>query len=175
MKKIFISCITLLFVLCYPGITKAKTYTTLLDTVNKYSLQYPYNWSVIKTPLSKNLIKAHINKDNNSGIQIRIYKNNKSFNDFLKWYKKDYQTQMLGHHGGSIVLLSEKHSKPNEPKSYNYAINFSNKQNQQWYIKQYLWPRGNQVYLMQCGTEYINKDSFEKSIDAIANSFRFTR
>lgn len=176
MKKLIISLTAFLIVLCSINITQAEDYAILEDTINKYSLEYPSNWGVNKTPNSKDLIKAHINKNNDSGVQIRLYNsNNKNFNDFIKWYKNDYKKQMLNHHGGTIILLSEKISQPNQPKSFSYTIQFTNKKNEQWFIKQYLWPRGNKVYLMQGGTQYSDKDSFEYAIDNIARSFRFTK
>lgn len=176
MKKPIISLITLVIILLSTSITSAENYAVLEDNINSYSLKFPSSWGIKKTPNSKDLIKAHINKDNDSGVQIRIYNSiNSSFNEFIKWYKNDYKKQMLGHHGGSIILLSEKTSSPNEPKSFRYTIQFTNNKNEQWFIKQYLWPRGNKVYLMQGGTQYSNKDRFENAIDNIANSFKFTR
>lgn len=175
MKKLIISLITFIIIFNCIDIIRAENYAKFEDAINKYILEYPSSWELIKTPNSKNLIKAQINQTKQSGVQVRIYNNNKPFNEFLDWYIKDYKNQMLGHHSGTMVVLSEKATQPNELKSYNYTVNFTNNKNQQWFIKQYLWPRGNKVYLMQCGTEYAKKDAFEKTIDNIAGSFRFTK
>lgn len=153
----------------------AEQYAKLEDSFNKYSLEYPSSWKLKKTPKSNDLIKAHLDKGNDSGLQVRIYNNNKKFEDFVNWYIQDYKKQMETHHKGKMKVVKARFTIPGGPKAYYISIDFVSGKNERWFVKQYLWPRRDKVYLIQSGCLYKDRKEFEPVIDKIAYSFRFLR
>ncbi|MEW5820528.1 MAG: hypothetical protein AB1782_10090 [Cyanobacteriota bacterium] len=154
----------------------ASQIATLEDSVNKYSLEFPSNWKLSKTPNAKDLIKATIEKDTNTGLQIRVYKNNKlEFKKFVDWYTNNYIKEMTTYHAGNINVLSKNFNKPGQQLKSVSSMDFTNGKKQRWFIKHYIWPREDIVYVIQSGCPYDKRNLIEPIINKIANSFKFLK
>lgn len=154
----------------------SQEYGVLEDAVNKYKMEFPLDWKLLKKPHSKDLIKAEINKNNETGLQVRIYNNKNSFEKFVDWYVDDYIKQMTTHYKGSSMNIKKKgYSKHPLPKWYAVSMEFSQKPGKNYYVIQYLMPRKDQVFLFQAGCPSEEKESFEKVVTRMVKSVSFLK
>ncbi len=147
----------------------------LEDTLNGYSFEYPFGWQSRAFPDSENLIKGEINKDNNTGIQIRIYQNAGNFRKFVDWYVDDFMQQMQKHWGGKMAISEEEFTSVAGYECFVVSFDFIRRDNKRWFFKQYLWPNGSEVLILQSGTLFKLRALNEPSIDAIAESLKFLK
>lgn len=145
------------------------------DFVNGYSLEYPFGWKAQAFPDLKDLIKAEINKDNNTGVQIRIYQAKKDFRDFIEWYVDDFMGQMQRHWGGNMVVYDQKFTTIAGHECFVVIFDFTRRDNKHWFFKQYLWPADNGILVLQSGTLFELRLLNEPEIDSIAKSLKFIK
>ena len=147
----------------------------LEDSVNGYSFEYPFGWKAQVFPDSKDLVKAEINKEANTGVQIRIYKTKRDLRNFLEWYVEDFMRQMQKHWGGDMVVYDQKFANVAGQECFVVMFDFIRRDNKRWFLKQYLWPVDNGVLVLQSGTLFELRLLNEPEIDSIARSLKFVR
>ncbi len=147
----------------------------LEDKVFGHSFEYPFDWKARAFPDSKNLIKGEINKDNDTGAQIRIYQNAGNFRKFVDWYVDDFVQQMQKHWGGKMVISDKKFTSVAGYECFVISFDFTRRDNKRWFFKQYLWPNGSEVLILQSGTLFELRTLNEPSIDWIAKSLKFIK
>lgn len=137
-----------------------------------FKFSYPSTWKGKTIPSSTDLVKGSINKDNKTGMQIRLYANRKgNFKSFVNWYVKDFIKQMEGHWGGKIKIVGKSYKKIGKHDGCTISLDFKRADNKRYFFKQYLWPKGNKVYVIQSGTPYSLRYANEPAMDSIAESF----
>ncbi|MCK4993701.1 MAG: hypothetical protein KAS13_01470 [Candidatus Omnitrophica bacterium] len=145
----------------------------LEDKVNGYSFEYPFDWKAKAFPNSRNLIRGEITKDNNTGAQIRIYQNTGNFRKFVDKYVDDFMRQMQKHWGGEMIISDEKFTIVAGYECFVISFDFTRKDNKRWFFKQYLWPKGAQILILQSGTLFELRTLNEPSVNRIAESLQF--
>ncbi len=166
---LFIAAVILLF-------NQSRVQAAVLeDTVNGYSFEYPFDWKARAMPASKNLIKGEVNKDNNTGVQIRIYQNTGNFRKFVDWYVDDFMQQMHKHWGGKMRIINEEFTSVAGYECFVISFDFTRRDNKRWFLKQYLWPDGSEVLILQSGTLFELRTLNEPAIDWIAKSLKFIK
>ncbi len=137
-----------------------------IDKKNGYKIKYPSSWNFKNHPHSRNLVKADINNKNNSaGLQIRIYKAGQiTFDRFVDNYVSNFikemqRTEVIVQKPATIGGIS------------GYIISFDARQRNGYFLKSYLIPWRDIIYVFQSGTAFENRASIEPILDAIAGSF----
>lgn len=169
-KIVSIVLIIVCFFLAYPNHLLAGV---LIDNINGYSFEYPDQWKAKKFPNSKNLIKGEINKNNNTGMQIRVYPSKEDFREFVQDYVNDFMQQMQKHWSGQMVIISKEYTIVSGYDCFVVSFDFTRKDKKRWFFKQYLWPRDNDVLIIQSGTTYQLRSLNEPLIDEVAKSLKF--
>lgn len=147
----------------------------LEDPAYGYSFEHPYDWKAKFFPNSKNLIRGEINKDNNTGAQIRIYPLRESFRNFVDGYVDDFMQQMQKHWGGEMVIIEREFTIVAGYECFFISFDFTRRDNKRWFFKQYLWPKGSEVLVLQSGTQFELRALNEPTIDWIADTLKFNR
>ncbi len=145
----------------------------LKDTKWGYRVEYPNDWTVKTFPNSKDLVKADINKsDNSAGIQVRIYPNDSGdFKKFAQWKTKEFTDGMKGHWGGNMKVVSKGFKKIGKHDGFSATYELTRGDGQKLLLKEYMWPSGKQVYVMQGGMPYKDRTGVEPILEGIARSF----
>lgn len=161
----------LIFVIFYnSGYAQAQV---LEDRACGYSFAYPFGWKAQVFPNSKNLIRGEINKNNNAGVQIRIYQNTGNFRGFVDKYVDDFMQQMQKHWGGQMTVSEEEFTRVAGYECFVISFDFTRRDNERWLFKQYLWPKGPDMLILQAGTLFELRALNEPAIDEIAGSLKF--
>ena len=149
----------------------------LKDTKWGYRVEYPSDWTVKTFPDSKDLVKADINKkDNSSGIQVRIYPNSSGdFKKFAQWKTKEFTDGMKGHWGGTMKVVSKGFKKLGKHNGFSATYELTRGDGKKLLLKEYMWPSGKQVYVMQGGMPYKDRAGVEPILEGIARSFDFLK
>ena len=158
---------------CY-SICSAKE---LKDKNWGYKVQYPSDWVAKTYPNSRDLVKADINKkDNSAGIQIRIY-SNKSGNlkKFAKWKIDEFTKGMQGHWGGKIKIEKKVYTRIGKHNGYRVTYDLTRGDGQRLILKEYMFSAGKKVYVMQGGMPYKDRAKVEPILEGIARSFDFLK
>ena len=145
------------------------------DEINGYSFEYPFGWKAQAFSDSKDLVRGEINKDNNTGVQIRIYQKRGDLRDFVKWYVNDFMRQMQKHWGGNMVVYDQQFTTVAGHECFVIIFNFTRMDNKRWFFKQYLWPTDKGILVLQSGTLFELRLLNEPEIDGIAESLKFIR
>jgi len=176
LTAIFALIIILLSLSCIILVSGSSYAGEIRDKKNGYILKYPARWKARENPNSTNLIKASIDKDGETGLQVRIYRNKSgNFKKFAEWYVKDTIRQMEGHWGGKMRIIQKGYRRIGKNKGFAVSFDLKRKDGRRYFLKQYMWPRGKKVYLIQSGTPYNKKTTIEPTLDSIANSFDFLK
>ncbi len=147
----------------------------LEDLAFGYSLEYPFDWQARVFPDSKNLIRGEINKNNNTGIQLRIYPHVGEFHKFVDWYVDDFMQQMQKHWGGEMVISHEEFTIVAGYECFVISFDFTRRDNKHWFFKQFIWPKEDNMLILQSGTLFELRALNEPSIDWIAKSLKFNK
>ena len=147
----------------------------LEDKVNGYSFEYPFDWKAKVFPDSTNVIKGEINKDNNSGLQIRKYPNKGDFRKFVEGYVEEFMQQMQKHWGGEMIIIDKQFTIAAGYECFVISFDFTRRDNKRWFFKQYLWPMETGVLVLQSGTLFELRAFNEPLIDGIAQSLKFIK
>lgn len=160
-----------------PGMCSAQGEKTLEDRQSGYRLKYPADWKGRVFTNSTNLIKAEVTKGSgDTGLQVRVYeKVNKSLASFGSWFVTDMTGQMENHWGGKMNLLDKKALPMGKQNALVITFRFDRKDGKKYFFKEYLWKKGNRIYLIQSGTPYQDRSRAEPILDGIAGSFEITK
>lgn len=154
----------------------AQQYGQMKDTFNKYKIEFPLAWKAVKSPHSKDLIKAEFEKNKETGLQVRIYKTKSNFKNFVDWYVGNYTKQMTQHyHQSTLTVLKKQFSKPPSPRWFYVSFDFTQKPGYRYYVIQYVFPRQNEMFVLQAGCPYAERHSFESTVLRMAKSLTFLK
>ncbi len=136
------------------------------DRRNGFSILYPQGWTVQGHPASANLIKADLtSEDGKTGLQIRIYRSGfEDFSRFVDWYIEQFLKEM------PKTSLTDKLYRSIGDIS-GCEISFDGRRRNGYFLKSYLIPDGERVFVLQSGTPYAWKGRNEPILDSIADSF----
>ncbi|MFH0827239.1 MAG: hypothetical protein V1923_05105 [Candidatus Omnitrophota bacterium] len=146
----------------------------LEDEQNGYRIHYPFGWQVTRFPNSADLVKANINRDSSTGLQVRIYPTNgRDFNSFVDWYVKDFMLQMKGGPRGNISLIDKNFTYIGVNEGCMISFDSLKEDGSRWFMKEYLIPAGDKVYVLVSGTIFSSREQNEPLLDSIAQSLEF--
>ena len=142
------------------------------DTKNGYRLHYPSDWTVQQSPDSEDLVKANISKDDETGLQVRVYTDiTSNLNTFLEGYVPDFDHKMRQQWGGEMIILEQRYTTFDQQRGFIISFDFKREDGARYFFKQYLISRDNKVYVIQCGTPFDLRSINETLFDSIAESF----
>ncbi|MFC1850531.1 hypothetical protein ACFL27_10100 [candidate division CSSED10-310 bacterium] len=145
------------------------------DRPGHYQIHYPGSWKLVDNSTRKQMIRADLNRDQTTGIQIRFYTSSRvTFKLFVDWYVKQFMTDMQKHWRGSMTEIERTYGFIGSHEGCSVSLILKRSDGQQWFLKQYLWPRGKNVVVFQCGTKFNLRAENEQTLDEIAQTFEFT-
>ena len=144
------------------------------DTKNGYRLHYPSTWTIQQYPDSEDLVKADITKDDETGLQMRVYVNTESgLTSFLEQYVPDFDTQMRRRWGGEMTVIEQRYATFDLQRGFIISFDFIREDGTRYFFKHYLVGRDNRVYVIQCGTPFEVRSANESVFDSIVESLDF--
>ncbi len=143
------------------------------DKNEDFQLKYPAHWQIEDHSDKDQLVRADISKDKTAGVQVRVQKNMKQeFKAFTASYLDHFTDDMTGHWKGTTTLISSKFEKIGTHHGFSAALVLKRGDGQKWFLKQFLWNKGDKVYILQSGAEYNKVHIYEPLFDKIAGSFK---
>ncbi|MCD4817216.1 MAG: hypothetical protein K8S23_00815 [Candidatus Cloacimonetes bacterium] len=155
--------------------SEESPYKIFTDKGKGYEIIYPSYWKFEDKTNDNHMIRADIYKDNNVGLQIRWYSISGVFNGFIDSYIQSFIQEMQGHWKGSIKE-EKREFKTIAGKEACWVWIYAEKENgERWLFKEYLYKNGTNIIAFQSGVLRIYQDTYEKELDAIANSMKFLK
>ncbi len=144
------------------------------DKAENYLIRYPHDWNLKDNTSAGHMIRADITKDKNTGLQIRIHGAvSADFDRYVDSYVEQFVEDMKEHWKGSIRETGRRFEEIGANSGCLVTIVFERKDGTNWFFKQYLWPRKDEVHILQCGTPLESQIENEPILDRIAATFEF--
>jgi hypothetical protein len=145
---------------------------TFHDITGGYRIQYPAHWKLDDHTRADRLIRADISTGKVAGVQIRIEKGIAvDFPRYVDTYIERFKSDMTGHWGGDVTETDRRFEAIGAHEGCRISLILKRGDGQEWFFKEYLWPRGDWVYIIQAGTELDSRRENEPILDAMAASF----
>jgi hypothetical protein len=145
------------------------------DPAGGYRIRYPSDWKLEDHSRADHLIRADISKGTETGAQIRIEKGiSLDFPTYVNRYIERFKRDMTQHWGGQISVVDRRFGDIGAHPGCQVSLISKRRDSREWLFKEYLWPHGDWVYIVQAGTELGSRDENEPSLDAIAESLELT-
>lgn len=74
-----------------------------------------------------------------------------------------------------MVISDEEFTTVAGYECFVIILDFIRRDNKRWFLKQYLWPKGPEVLILQFGTMFEMRTLNEPTIDEITKSLKFIR
>jgi len=150
------------------------TFSVFRDTAEDYLIRYPRDWILKDNTSMGHMIRADITKDKNTGLQIRVHKTVSSdFHRYVDLYVMQFIEDMKEHWKGSLRETGRRFEEIGTSSGCLVTMEFERGDGTKWFFKQYLWPRKDDVYILQCGTPLESRLENEPMLDRIAATFEF--
>ncbi len=163
--------VILVGIICVPFAFSSE-FLMCADTKNGYRMHYPSDWKIDQFPDSEDLVKAEIIKDDQTGLQVRVYENTgEGLNAFLQWYVPDFDVKMRSRWGGEMKVINQQYKMFDKHRGFVVSFDFTRKDGKHYFFKQYLVSKESKVYVIQCGTLFDLREENEDIFDSIADSF----
>ena len=144
-------------------------WATFVDRGGGYRIQYPASWTLRDRSAGGQLIRADLRGGRDLGIQVRVHRGvGTGFEAFVGWYVARFRADMQGHWGGEIAETARRHGAIGRHRGCQVGLVLTRGDGQQWFFKEYLWPHGDRVVALQCGTRLAQRGRDEPLLDSIA-------
>jgi len=144
------------------------------DDAENYLIRYPHDWSLEDSTSGGHMIRADITKDQSTGLQIRIHRAVSSdVHRYVASHVEQFLEDMKAHWKGSIHETGRHYGEIGTNSGCRVTMVFERSDGTNWFFKQYLWPRGDEVVLLQCGTPLESQLENEPILDRISATFEF--
>lgn len=148
-----------------------KGWLTFHDSQLGYQLDYPVSWKAQK--INEALVKANLNKDNTSGLQIRIHPVFSEVFDEPKAGRmsNSYIQSMTGHRGGHMEVVFEGLKRLGKRDIYTFYYDFQRADHQRWFLAHYLFqdPKG-RIFQLQGGSKWEDRGAIEPLLEGMVGS-----
>jgi hypothetical protein len=151
-----------------------KEWIWFIDKKEKYRFRFPGNWQFNDYSTGDRLIRADINDGELAGLQVRVQTNVKQdFNAFVEAYLNQFMDDMASHWKGPIDVIDQKFERIGKHEGFRAALVLKRQDGQKWFLKEFLWKRGEKVVIFQAGALSGWVHIYEPLFDKIAGSFSF--
>lgn len=155
-----------------PQPSMASDWPEFIDQQRKFRIRYPGTWEFQDHSPADGLIRADINDGDMAGIQVRVQTGiTQDLETFANIYIEQFKQDMLSHWQGELGEIDRAFEKMGRHEGFRCALMHKRPDGKKWFLKQFLWKRGDTVYIFQCGalSGYIH--FYEPMFDKMAGSF----
>jgi len=146
-----------------------------------YKVTAPPGWKIVELVAGSRdsekstHIRAEINRDENTGLQIRILPSKSSeFSNVVERHIKRYGNEMSEHWGGTVTELEPRIRHDVGEAATTARFRAKRKNGEEWYLQQSFVISGNLIVEFQCGSKWDFREEAGKGFNSIVESIEFT-
>lgn len=153
----------------------ASEWLEFIDQQKKYRIRYPDSWQMndhTTRTTGSGLIRADFSDGELAGFQVRVQSGvTQDLETFADTYITQFMQDMQDRWKGEIGEIDRAFEKMGRHEGFRAALMHKRPDGKKWFLKQFLWKRGDEVYIFQCGalSGYIH--IYEPMFDKVAGSF----